>query len=527
MIAKLTGLFLGAGASYEVGMPLVWELTEELFRWLTPSKLRDLNQHWRAHGGGRPDEVIDDLAAVLVLPGMHYESVLGYLETQYRRPGAANLQQEYHAIYSWLVEMVSHLLYLRHMNNAAQIHHRLKYLDGIAHLAAANKPLWIFSLNHDVIIESLAARHGIPVSAGFGPEVIALPRRATTGTKLGELRGEVLSEEQINKTGMPFTQYGSPGINLLKIHGSLDVFAFRNGKDLVRLLPLDATVDGVFASLKAANEELLYPEPRAPGGKTSVTNEIAYADDQNEMQFLRRSLLAGAYKFDPHRDQVLPKQLLSHFLSHINFVTSLVCIGYGFGDIHINEVIRDWLAFSAERRLEIVGPGIQTVPSFLLHLLPQVELIDATATEYLDRRAGIVRSRTEQVEKRFAKWARGRSRSFVNKALEAFSQLHMKRVAERLAGELRTMPMTEGDVDLSRLGTPRDEVVRELVTKLGLAPESILEDFLASCESNSEVRVRPPHEQIAEAAYYRWLGRGRQHGLEVEDWLVAEAHLAR
>jgi hypothetical protein len=36
VIAKLTGLFLGAGASYEVGMPLVWELTEELFRWLTP-----------------------------------------------------------------------------------------------------------------------------------------------------------------------------------------------------------------------------------------------------------------------------------------------------------------------------------------------------------------------------------------------------------------------------------------------------------------------------------------------------------
>lgn len=88
-------------------MRLVWELTEELFRWITPQKLRDLNQHWRAHGGGRPDEVIDDLTRVLVLPGMHYESVLGYLETQCRRHRNVSLQHEYHAMYSLRVEMPS------------------------------------------------------------------------------------------------------------------------------------------------------------------------------------------------------------------------------------------------------------------------------------------------------------------------------------------------------------------------------------------------------------------------------------
>jgi hypothetical protein len=34
-IPELTGLFLGAGFSYEVGMPLVWELTSELKETLT------------------------------------------------------------------------------------------------------------------------------------------------------------------------------------------------------------------------------------------------------------------------------------------------------------------------------------------------------------------------------------------------------------------------------------------------------------------------------------------------------------
>jgi len=33
--------------------------------------------------------------------------------------------------------------------------------------------------------------------------------------------------------------------------------------------------------------------------------------------------------------------------------------------------------------------------------------------------------------------------------------------------------------------------------------------------------------QIAEAAYYRWLNRGRTHGHDLEDWLKAEHQLKR
>lgn len=51
----LTGLFLGAGASYEAGMPLVWGLTEEIKDWLTADKIRWLNREWRRQGGGHRD----------------------------------------------------------------------------------------------------------------------------------------------------------------------------------------------------------------------------------------------------------------------------------------------------------------------------------------------------------------------------------------------------------------------------------------------------------------------------------------
>ncbi len=81
----LVGLFLGAGASYELGMPLVWPLTYELTGWLVPEHLRALNAGWQSQGAGLPAEVIDDLAAVLARTDMHYESILGYLQTQATR----------------------------------------------------------------------------------------------------------------------------------------------------------------------------------------------------------------------------------------------------------------------------------------------------------------------------------------------------------------------------------------------------------------------------------------------------------
>src|SRR5215510_10579195 len=102
------------------------------------------------------------------------------------------------------------------------------------------------------------------------------------------------------------------------------------------------------------------------------------------MQFLRRTLLAGAFKFDSRRRQVLPPRLLDYFRASINHVSTLICIGYGFGDTHINQVFREWLEFNAGRKLEVVGSGTKHIPPSLLHLASQVVLRDATATEYLD-----------------------------------------------------------------------------------------------------------------------------------------------
>jgi hypothetical protein len=382
-MSNLTGLFLGAGASCDLAMPLVWELTDELRNLLLPAKLRSLNDSAKSQGLGFADDEIDTLVALLGTPNLHYEAVLGHLEVQFLRTTG----QRYHGLYSWLVEIVYFLLYNRHIQNVGFIEKNIHLLEGISRLTKNNAPLWIFSLNHDLIIECLAVKYKIPLNCGFTKSTVKLPRRDANGSKIGELDAETIPVDEL-KRGMPFLNQGEPGINLLKIHGALDVFLFDDTKYVLRLLPKEETVSGVIESLRAANEDLIYVRGNPPSPARTY-NEITYADDAGEMQFLRRTLLAGAFKFNNRLSQVLPDAFLSQFRTQINCVTTLLCIGYGFGDSHINQVIREWLERSADRQLEIIAPIKPKIgpvpPPFILHLPTQVTVTNSTASDYLAR----------------------------------------------------------------------------------------------------------------------------------------------
>lgn len=421
-------------------MPLVRELTAEIKEWLTADKLRSLNQGWRIQGGGYSDQVVNDCIDMLERPSAHYEAVLGYLETQGRRQRDSNLLQEYHGLYSWLVELVSHLLTYRQVNNPVVIGKALPYCEGIQALADADTPLWIFSLNHDVIVEMIAARYSIPLHSGFSGSTVTLPCRDSSGRIQGHIRAEVLRKHDLENRAMNFPNPPKPGICLVKIHGALDIFTFNNeGEDLLKLIPDTPGQNGVTDVLRAANEDLFYPFPGAPRGRLKTTNEICYMDEQGIMRFLRRSLLAGAYKFDRRRHQVLPQSMLRHFRENVNFVSTLVCIGYSFGDIHINTVMREWLELTSERRLEIVGPNDRQVPDFLLHLMPQVAITKSSATDYLDSKAGIVRSYSEKLDKCLSSALRALGKRRAQAELASFVRKNQVELSQAFLNKLKAI----------------------------------------------------------------------------------------
>jgi hypothetical protein len=385
----LMGLFLGAGASYEIGMPLAWELTGQLKARLNGDTLRALNEEWKAQSGGYSDEVIADFALMLSLPEFHYENLLGYLEVQQRRSGTH--AREYLGLYSWLLEVAYQLLRVQHTEGVEFIAAMTGYYEGIARLAATHRPLWIFSLNQDVMVECVAARFGLPLQDGFCEQLV-FPRRDAEGRKIGELKARMATAADMD-AGLRFPEPGAYGINLLKIHGGLDIFVFQGERHLVKVLPLEPSVAGVIEALRVVDEELLTLDPLA------IRNQVTAPAAED---LLRRPAGGRVH----HYQQGIPARLLDHFRTNIHRISSLACIGYSFGDLAINMILQHWLEGSEERRLEIVAPGVRELPGFLQALRRQVELVDAPATEYLDRAGGILRKRRERLEKRLGLWLR-------------------------------------------------------------------------------------------------------------------------
>jgi hypothetical protein len=309
---------------------------------------------------------------------MSYENIIGYLETNYLRNAVAGKPgQHYHSLASILTDVVYNIIYQKHLQIKSTSVSVLSYLDGLGKLAQRNLPLWIFSLNHDVVLECAAVKLGIAVNNGFGArETLPLQYPLPTGASAIEV--EVLTEDTMRK-GLPFFQHETSGINLIKLHGALDLFTVRDGKDVIKLIPVGGTADAPINSLIVANEMLPF---RSPNG-VYATNEIMYLDHAKEVQFLRRTTLSGAFKYSTYKDQVLPKGFLGVFQAMINYVTNLVAIGYGFEDVHVNDVVRRWLELTTDRRLEIVDPSRTLVPSDFRHLSPQVHLKQLKTGQYL------------------------------------------------------------------------------------------------------------------------------------------------
>ena len=364
-------------------MPLRDELNTEILAWLTPTSLRKINSTWRARGYGHPDEVIDGLVKILESSDFDYESLLHQWEAQYIEGAGDARGPSYYSLYAWLAQVVSLALYRRQVSHRSVFQDGLPYFAGLVPLVRDNAPLWVFSVNHDVLVECLAAHFGIPVNCGFSSRTITLPCRRSPGTIIATLQADVLGEAELANADLPFFPPGTPGINLLKLHGALDVFALGDGNDLIKLKPQAQTFDAIIDALQIANEGLLdaglSPDP------LSVTNQIPFIDQDGERRVLRRTLLASAARLTDPYPQLMQRRFLEYFRAALGQVDQLVAIGCGMGDAEVNEIVQDWLSAFAHRRLEIVAPLIQQVPPFLLPLSSQITLTPSSTTTYLEQ----------------------------------------------------------------------------------------------------------------------------------------------
>ena len=170
--------------------------------------------------------------------------------------------------------------------------------------------------------------------------------------------------------------------------------------------------------------------------------------------------------------------MLSSFTSNLNHLTTLVCIGYSFGDRHINQVIRDWLEFRCERFLTIVDPRASKIPDEFLHLAPQVDIVSSECTDFLDQVGGIERKPIEHATRRFSAWKR-QNEPGADSLFQEFLQTEMNNCVERAREWAKKLPMRDGDIDLEALNTTVEELSRAMIAEVAIPSlAETLEKFL-------------------------------------------------
>jgi|SRR6185437_12422357 len=363
----MQALLLGAGASYDCGFPLVNELTTILKSRIT-SLLNKNN-----HNCNNPK--IRKIITELFNTDMHYEAMIGYLEVLHNHEHNVDFRKELHSAIAFFIQALHYILLENYQ--IRQTEYCLKILDafrGIKHLMMSNQPLWIFSLNHDLVVEMLANLLDIELKTGFFD---ATPIVFNSYIETNNLLFENLTRVDINLNRFNFFSNNESGINLLKLHGALDIFAY--GDELnyrkVKLEKNDPkSGTKLLKSIAEVNQQIVASD------KINTLNESVFLDKQKQIQFSRHSLLSGAHKFSPNLSQIAPPEFLALFRLNINYMNELICIGYSFGDNHINEILKNWLSCN-NHNLTIVDPHGK-IPVFLTHLTPRITIVKKRATEY-------------------------------------------------------------------------------------------------------------------------------------------------
>jgi hypothetical protein len=395
----MRALFLGAGASYECGMPLVWEFTNTL----RPNILKRLDGRlfdfrkkpaFRAH-----------FEAILSDPSLHYEQMVGALQDIYLARGENSAIA--HDVYRQLVECIQILLLEDQKLTLPLFKEKVKDYIGIKNLVEQHPCVHVFSLNHDINFEEICEYHAVNYRDGFyhNPD----KRYAHIA------RFDVVSKEQLDAGNFNFLNNNEKGVNLIKLHGSLDMFGIEDLSVYIKAspprgAPFGAHFEEILRVEKHSHEVVANMEARG-------VNELFVRDESGELQFMRRSLLTGAHKFKGGFEQIAPRALFDEFKKRIHMITELDVIGYGFGDEHVNDVLSTWLA-SDNAVMNIYDPFRMNTPDFLESNGGKVKIVNGGLSDYFNqygkptatissglRKLMLDSSRDRLRNKRLAAWA--------------------------------------------------------------------------------------------------------------------------
>jgi hypothetical protein len=358
----MKALFLGAGASYEVGMPLVLEFTNILKRVI----LKRINTNLFNFKGD--EELKSKFISLLMDPDMNYEQVVMQLEKLYLNCEPEK-RDSVHGVVIQLIETIQLLLLEEQSLTKNLLAEKIKCYYGLTEYVSKTEPTFVYSLNHDVVFEEICSFLKIPLADGFYND----------SKKFGHIAPFAsISSGELEEGKLNFFEGSSQGINLIKLHGSLDIFAIEDMNYFIKARGLGkyigAHIDAVLSVEKANNIICDRDQYR-------ITNELTVEDETGEVQFLRRSLLSGGHKFKSEMSQIAPIAFLEYFNESLSEIHELTIIGYSFGDLHINNILEEWTSTKG-KLIKVFDPYMSKIPECICKNKTEVKVYNGGFTDF-------------------------------------------------------------------------------------------------------------------------------------------------
>lgn len=360
-------LLLGAGFSYDFGMPLASELTDVFLGMFSKGSAKKLVKVLSAnnpYGNERPinqralSEAMEVLLNYKKQNGRNYEELLANIQAlgdDYKKTQSDI--DSYHYLFGIFYEVIHSILTMYQVESYSLMYEKNKKCYSLFKDILSDEETWLFTLNHDLYAECLAIDLKIPITYG-DVKKLEFPLNNLEPNNLITFSYSKRNELSYENSAFFKKKFG---INLVKLHGGLSELEYKDRKIICNqnLNKLKSS-ELLFEFKKVENMAYYHQGKRVPSGRDKV---ITNAD--GELDIISKSMLTGGKKYSSTTNPKYGEEKLSIFNKALLDTEELIIIGYGFGDQHINDRLSNAMVLNNKLKLKVIDPSYQSPPNFL------------------------------------------------------------------------------------------------------------------------------------------------------------------
>ncbi|MGL1864168.1 MAG: hypothetical protein OCC46_16730 [Pseudodesulfovibrio sp.] len=359
-------LLLGAGFSYDFGMPLAAELTDvfyQPFTKFTVNKLSNVLSTQNPYGDDRPinkNAIKEGFSLLLKCKKNrdNYELFLSNLQDLTSGPNKSQSDRDsYNYLFSTFYNIIHTILSLYQITSYSLMYGINKQWFSEFYNILSDDETWAFTLNHDLYLECLAIDHGIPATYGDNDSIVF----PVSNMEMSNTIDFTYSKRDLLDMQSPGYFNGENGLNIVKLHGGINELEYKDRSIICNpSLDVKTSLDLIRNFQKIESMCYFHEGMKIPSGKDRVI-----CNAEGELDIAGKSMLTGGRKYSKTANFKKGEEKLKLLDDVLRTTDELTVIGYGFGDPHINFRISNAMVLNENLNIWTVSPNNSKTPEIL------------------------------------------------------------------------------------------------------------------------------------------------------------------